>query len=443
MANQQVWLAVFLRITIVTISMGLPATTLGQLSGVPQVVTLTNGAQFEGEIYSVPTVGGFEPHPTGVKRVVVVDDGLRLVFFASKRIGAPLGESLQDTTTIPIWQKVHPGDSAGFGHIVGFGPFDENGHRTLTVQVREAKGIRTMNFIQGITEITPRHCEVKTLSIPSSIPGWDQPMRDWTMRIGTNSVPVNVLRSVLRSQIKDHESPSEHLQIAEFFLKAQRYKQALTELRLIQRLSTDLKEEIELRRKSVRQSYARASILREIRLRMDSGQTDYALKLAQAFNKDGLAGEILAEFRDIEFEIQNKVKLIDQTKREIGDLIEQTAKANVLDANQVAIVRRFQNELETELNVSNLSRLDSYLRLANDPSIKVDRKIAIAISGWLTGSLNAIDNLAVVESMYPVRDIAMEYLSATDENRRTELLGELQDYEAGAPEFLSKRLSNC
>ncbi len=403
-------------VTVVGFLFGSPAKTSGQLSGIPKVVTLLNGAQFEGEIYSVPTVGGLDPSPTGQKRVVVVDDGMRLIFFGQNRISPPLGDSVQDNSAIPIWQRVYPGDSPGFGHVTGFGPFDEHGHRTMTVQTRESGGIRTTTYIQGITEITPRHCEVKTLSIPNSIPGADRPMRDWTMRIATNSVPVEVLRSVLRSQIKDYQSPSEHLQIAEFFLKAQRYKQALNELRLIQRQSgfEDIREEIELRRKSVRQSYARASILSEIRLRLESGQTDYALLLAEKFNKDGLAGEILAEFMDIRNEIRNKAKLVEQTRTDIGKLISATTQANLLDQKQLEIVRRFQNELETDLNTSNLSRLDSYQQLANDQGMKVDRKIAIAISGWLTGSINAIDNFAVVQSMYPVRDIAEEFLSTAN-----------------------------
>jgi len=409
-----------------------------QTRSIPKTVTLKNGAQFEGETFYVTSVGGLDAQADGQKRIVVVDDGIRLVFFNRNQI-ARTGDAvnIQNETSIPIWQKTYLGDSAGFGHIESIGPFDENGHRTLTV--RNAAG--QSKVIQGITEITPRHCELQTLNIPRAIPGDDRRMRDWTMRVATSSIPIDVLRSVMRMQIKDYESPMEQLQIVELFVQAQKYQHALEELRLIQIKFPDIRDEIENRRNFVRQSYARF-VIREIRMRLDSGQTNYALELADAFNKEGIAGEILAEFMDIRNGIRNKRKLVDQSRRDLGKMLSDTIQAKTIDDAQIEIVRRFQNELETELNEFNLTRLDSYQRLAGDDAMKIDRKIALAISGWLLGSNNAIDNLAIVQSLYPVRDIVMEYLTTDIQPRRARLLNELENYEGGDPQYLADLIEN-
>jgi hypothetical protein len=423
----------------VVVSPGL-SVVWGQLGGIPRTVTLKNGAQFEGQIYSVSSVGGLDAYPQDAKPVVVVDDGLRLLFFNQKRI-ARTGDAvtMQNEISIPIWQKTHPGDSSGYGFIEAIGPFDEYGHRRLTV--RDDTGTTTL--IQGITEIGPRHCEVRTLSIPRAIPGDDRRMRDWTMEVGTGSIPIDVLRSLLRRQVQDDDSALEQLQIVQFFVQAQQFRRALEELRLIQRQPKfqGIQDELEERRNSIRQSEARWW-LREVRTRLDSGQSNFALQLVDAFNKEGIASEILAEFAAVRSQILEQLKLVEQSRQNIVDLVAEAVSSNQLDEPQVEIVRRFQNELETELDPANLDRLASYQRFMNDESTKIDRKLALAISGWLLGSNYAIDNLAIAQSLFPVRDIVREYLTCKDPGRRSELITELENYEGGEPQYLAELLEN-
>lgn len=415
---------------------------VAQLNTVPKTVTLKNGAQLEGEVFSVPSVGGFELFPSDVKPIVAVDDGLRLVFFNRNRI-AKVGDAvvMQNELTIPVFQNKYLGDTSGFGHVVSIGPFDLNGHRLLTV--RTTKG--TTTFVQGITEIGPRHCEVQTLNIPKAIPGDNRRMRDWTMRVGTSSIPLDVLRNVLRMRITDDESASQQLQIVEFFVQSQQFNRALEELRLMQAKPQfqKIRDELESRRNSVRQSYARWW-LREIRSRMDSGQFDYAMQLAVAFDKEGIAGETLAEFMDLQRQMEATDRRVETTRQSISAFVAETISSGVLEENQVEVIRRFANELETELNQSNLDRLDSYLRFADDAATKVDRKIALALSGWLLGANDAIDNLAVAESLYPVRDVVEKYLKLKREDRqeRVSLLNELESYEGGAPQYLDSLIEN-
>jgi hypothetical protein len=117
--------------------------------------------------------------------------------------------------------------------------------------------------------------------------------------------------------------------------------------------------------------------------------------------------------------------------------IELTKQVQNLSNEQIEAVNRFRDELETDLNRFNENRLAAYIRLANDISMPAQQKLALAISGWLLGSNNAIENLAVVQSMFVVRDFVREYLDeATTAQRRTSILKELAILESGTPKIL-------
>ena len=129
---------------------------------------------------------------------------------------------------------------------------------------------------------------------------------------------------------------------------------------------------------------------------------------------------------------------VDETR---GKVLALTNDVRNVNDEQVVAIKRFQNELETDLNRFNEPRLAAYLRLADVAAMPDQQKLALAISGWLLGSNNAIENLAVVQSMFTVRDLVQEYLTTeTPAERRAAILGELAKYEAGHPQFLDQMI---
>lgn len=330
--------------------------------GLQKVVTVDSGLQFEGELAGVPEIvegsGVFQAY--GTQPIVRIDDGMRQVFVSFKRV-LNIGESSRDETEIPILQRPFPG-GAGVGSIVNVGPFNKHGHRELTVAI---SGIPPVTYVQGITKVTPRYCEVKTLVGSKTIP------KQWKMMIGTGTVPPDVLRSILRAQIRDAENPAEYRQIADFFLEARQFNRALDELRFILQVFPDLKEQIDDDRALIRQAYAQ-QILREVRLRLDSGQTELGISFAKAFNKEGVAGETLAEFRDLETQVANSKQQVEVTRTKINELIATTN----LDEKQALAVRRLQNELESDLSEINAPRLDAYRLLADNAATPAQQKLS-------------------------------------------------------------------
>lgn len=404
----------------------LSVTTATCAQGGPRVITLETGVQFEGNVGSIQELSeamyAFDPFE--IRPIVLIDDGLRRVFVNRKRI-VSLGESVLNEISIPVFQKVS-GRGEGAGSIISVGPFDEFGHRKL--RMVDGPNRPATVIVQGITKVTPRYCEVESLNGASI---------QWKMRVGTNTVPTVILRNLLRRQIRNEQDIGEHLKIADFFLQAGNYEQADEELRLIQQRFPDdtrLAERIERDRQSIRQLFAR-KILNEVRTRMDAGQTQLALGLANVFNKEGVAGEILAEFRDVQIQAEKQQQRMRQDRQDLNLLFDSISD---LDPEQQQAVDRLKAELATELNTVNVLRLDAWRRFSADAGKSDKQKLALALSGWLIGSNQATDNLAVAQSMFTVRDLVSEYLTTASSVRRGEILRELEQFEAGTPQFLAE-----
>ena len=425
----------FVRFQIIALAISyfssLPSICLAQADR-PRVVTVDTGVQFEGEVFTVRELStsttSYNAYGSSRDNIVVITDGLRRVFIGDNHV-LNLGDSGQsDEINFDIDQKSYNG-SEGNGAFVGVGPFNQYGHRQFSINVRlpDKTSIRR-TYTQGITKITPRYCVLKTL-----VGNPTAPLKQWTMHIATGTVPKNVLRNVLLSRVKNPNKPEEFFDIAYLFQQMGDYKLASEELRQIESKFPGLKEQIRDQRDKIGQLKAR-QILREIDLRKDSGQFDLALQMAKVPAKERLAGEIKAEFDNVEADELAARKRVSQTR---ALAIELTKQVQNLSNEQIEAVNRFRDELETDLNRFNENRLAAYIRLANDISMPAQQKLALAISGWLLGSNNAIENLAVVQSMFVVRDFVREYLDeATTAQRRTSILKELAILESGTPKIL-------
>jgi hypothetical protein len=401
--------------------------------GEPKVVTMQSGAQYEGIVGSIAEMYSGEPvpDPFDSKPIVVINDGLRRVFVRDTRVQGGLGDSNRNEVQLDVFQRVS-NSSVGFGgSILRIGPFDKNGHRLLTL--RDPRG-RIQTIVQGITSVTPRLCEVKTLVGTS---------RQWSMRIGVGTVPTSILLPLLRRQIKDPNDLTSQQKIADFLIQAGYYQLASDELRSIQQRFPEnerLKKDIERTRRLLKQQAAR-QVLSEARLRLSSGQNELSQKfLASAINVEGVAGEILAEFRELQNQSKIENQKTEETRQKFQTLIESVSN---LSAKQANTVQRLNDELKQDLNPVNAARLGAWLRLAEDANTRPQQKIALAISGWLLGSNRAIDNLAVAESMFDVRDLIFKYLNTKPDqkNRREEILKQLEQFESGTPGFLAAMIA--
>ena len=90
-------------------------------------------------------------------------------------------------------------------------------------------------------------------------------------------------------------------------------------------------------------------------------------------------------------------------------------------------------EIEQELNLNSLSRLVDFQRLADDPNLPDQNKLALILSGWVLGAGSATQNVSEALSAVRVRDLVMQYLQAGQPGLLPETLQRLGQEEAGTP----------
>ncbi|MFK7768130.1 MAG: hypothetical protein AB8B55_12980 [Mariniblastus sp.] len=399
----------------------------------PQVVTMNNGLRYEGDQFYIPEItpatyalGG----PLTAASIIGVNDGLKFTLLnQSKIINAKGNSTMANEIVFDIYQRKNSG-SVGNGSFVFAGQFDEFGHREFRIAVNTPAGVVQRSFTQGITKITPRYCELKVLPKgPISM--------SWESKIGTGTVPKDVIYNLLIKQIKDRKNVNEYFDIVSFYQQNGDFTRAKEELQRLEQDFPDQKDRIRDARSDNRQYRAR-QILKEIEIRIAAGQNDLALDLAQATNKDGLAGQIVAQFQDIEEQLLKRPQTLQDARAKVTELI---ARLKKLSDDQVAAIRQFATELETELNDVTVLRLTAFSRLADDDELNDEAKISLAISGWVLGSNFAIENLAITQSMFQARALVREYLTlTTSKERRRQIITELEGLESGTPRYVDAML---
>ena len=426
------WLSVFVLCWV-----GFASSKLCVAQTAPQVITLSNGTQYVGQTATVTAYSSEQPNPWNAQRIALVDDGLRRIFFfrESARNVSPLGNDhpLANPTEFEIFQKTYNGTSRGGGKL-SYGPFNEFGHRIVRSESREGNS----TFVQGITRITPYYCEVKTLANSDG-----KRLRQWTMPIATSTVSPDVIRSLLQAKIRDRKNPTDYLSIVDFFRESQQYQAALNELAFVAEKFPDMQDVIEEQKTNIRQALARQRI-REVNRHIDTGQPVLASERLRAFDRGGIAAEILAEMASIQTQLEKNRERVTNVGNQMNTIIDQALADPVksrLEDEQIPMLERFRSELQADLSVENVNRLDAVVRFLNDPQMNDLQKISLAISGWYLGSNNATENFAVSQSFDAVRQLVLEYLSKADGARRGEIIEELKKYEGGEPEYLARMIA--
>ncbi|WP_148618799.1 hypothetical protein [Mariniblastus fucicola] len=422
-----------IRTVVVILCIGCIQVISAAQNGIPVAVTLKSSQRIEGRIDAVNGFSTMKVPPDSGASCYVIDNGLRRVYVGKNYLvnedPVPLRFS---EIQFPIWQDGIDKKPA-VGILNWEDRFNQYGHRVINVATKHGP----KNVVQGITKITPSYVELSSLKT-------DGPKTSYRMSIGTGAVPVDVLRKLLRNQISRSDSPVEYFNIFDFFLQAQRFGEALEELDLIERRFPERKEQVETNRQRVRQDQAR-QIIREIRQRIDNGQTHLARELGgENMNKDGVAPNQLLELQDLLTGLDQADAKVVEVRTKVVELVKrfQQNPPAAITADQEAMLGKFLAELESELVSSNVTRLDSYLVQAADVTQKDQEKVALAISGWLLGSNSATPNFALAQSMFRMRELVKEYLLSGDPNRHRELLEELKSLESGNnAEFLASMLA--
>ncbi|MED5447382.1 MAG: hypothetical protein VYA62_04100, partial [Planctomycetota bacterium] len=90
------------------------------------------------------------------------------------------------------------------------------------------------------------------------------------------------------------------------------------------------------------------------------------------------------------------------------------------------------DEIVTGLDSESVSRVDAFLKLSDDATLDASQKLALAGSGWLTGSENAVTVVRDTVSLYRARELLLAATRA-DRAELPGLLSRLESLEGISP----------
>ncbi|TWT39436.1 carboxylesterase family protein [Blastopirellula retiformator] len=393
------------------------------------VLTLKNGMTIEGKLGKISSIGeGLTNNNSGgevaLQLIVLADDDLRRVYVPSYLVKdvQPSPPALQERIHIDQRLPQSGNHVLIIGNSIRITPFDQWGRRIYTMETVRGN----IDVIQGITEITPRYTKVEGLQAENAY--------IWDMRMRTSSIPRETLSKILRQQL-DSKDPDQRLKIVRLYLQAERYQDAALELAEVIRdfpQLSDLKKQI-----SGLRQLASQNLIQEIDLRQSSGQHTLAYQMLSRFPDEGVAGETLLKVRQMLTEYDT----ISQRRARAVDLLEKFA-AEFNDPALKPKVDAAVAEISRDCSINTINRLTDFMRLADDDALLAEEKIALAISGWILGSNNGTQNLAVAISAYDVRSLVQQYVSNRLDVDKAGILNQLKSQEAGTPDYLAKIILN-
>jgi predicted esterase len=387
-------------------------------------VVLKNGTELEGEVGDCTTmVPALKPASNGGVEIRYTVNDITRTYFAFNQLRQVLDHAS------PPDVKIHVNNipAKGGNQVKALGaykivePLNDVGHRTIRIGLAEGPA----DIVQGVTLITSRYYLFKTMPAGRMLL-LEQPYPLSTL---TGDQLLTLLRFAVRNQ-----KPEVRKNVVRLLLQAGRYVEASKELKELSTAFPQMEDLPELLRE-LRQASANTAI-RELRRLQDAGQPATVRKALAAFPKEGIDGEILLQVREMitqDLEVQQQLESL---KTELKQRVEKLAEP--------AIRKQFTpiiDEICGELTRANLPRLSAYRRLAADPDMNDSDKLALAISGWLLGSDDAMPNLPRAQSLIAVRGYIRDYLGEPLKANRDALLGTIRSQEGASPQLVAKLLA--
>lgn len=388
-------------------------------------VELTNGFTIQGTPFRISGLNNKVARATGATNsypVWAVEDGFRRYFISRSMVKGGRGSIVG---TAPNQQYVPPSGVKMDADLSRYEKFDlpqQRKNRRTTPSVIGSMtvdsdfnehGRRIVNLagvkfpvIQGVTRITPQYVKIEGLNL------------QWECGLATTSIPPNTLHSMIENAI-DTTDPTDRLAVINFYIEAQMYDKAATELSSLLVDHPDLAD-FKPVENNLRQQQARV-LLAELRRRQRAGQHQLAMKAARQFPLKDLAAEALRDVRDLLEEYDEKRDFVDTVHSRLGDLQSELPKGQL--QNRVVAIR---GELRAQIDFNSIDRLTPFMNLEG---LTAEEQLALAISGWLLGSADAITDLKQALNLWDARFLILEIVRTKEETTRQELTRDLEKLE--------------
>ncbi|MCH7988312.1 MAG: hypothetical protein IID46_04080 [Planctomycetes bacterium] len=376
-------------------------------------VLLKNGMRLEGSPVFIAGLTTTLVHqkrgPTDTYPVLMVDTGMKRYFIHRRMVREVVNSadlSRYETFDVPQPKRGRKKIVDVIGAFSNVGPFDEYGRRTVTLRTKRG----SLDIVQGITRITPHYLKLSGIT------------HNWKYAIATKSVPEEILDRIIRKTI-DPTNPDHRMAVLRFYTQVGRYSRAFAEIESIVRDFPELKETLDDVTLRLRTLYA-TELLHEVQSRRSAGQHTLAVAATTRFPTQRMSAVVLRDVREMAADYNDARQQIQKARMLLGDLQSQLKDQKLLDS-----VMPMRSLVSRELDYETLERLEAFLQFADDETLSAKEKLAMAYSGWILGSGNAVTNLETTVRLWEARFMVREYLRTDDPFKQQDLMRKLREME--------------
>ncbi|HEX3997575.1 MAG TPA: peptidase [Pirellulales bacterium] len=402
---------------------------IGPSAARAEKIYVNDGREMDGRFVRIEGVA-VDPNNSGgaaaAKPILMCDDDLRRTMIPWRLVSKvdPSPPPRWETFKIPQPIAEDGLPVATIGPILRLTPFDDWGRRTFTMQTNNGPA----DVIQGLTTVTPLWSRVESLKSQAA------KAYLWDMRIATSSIPRNLLTKILLKQV-DPRNPDQRLKLVRFYMQAERFPDAEAELRQVIADFPALAG-LDDQAKALRQLGA-DRVLSEVEVRHKAGQYGVAYGMLERFPSQGINGATLQAVRE---KIQAYRAAQQRRDATIGQLDAQLSL--VKDSAIRKHLQPIRDEIAAELTLATLDRLAPFRRLADDATLLPEQKAALAVSGWLIGANDAVDNVQVALSLVETRRLVLDYLRNPLKLDRDAMLQAIGSQQSASPKFVAAILAH-
>jgi enterochelin esterase-like enzyme len=404
---------------------GLCFVLMFSLVGQAGEIRLKNGTVLKGNISLMERMGGSsipvgrklvpKDAPPTPQNIVLIDNGWQKYYVPRRQIpdeevDKDIIPSNPQTFLIP---QITPNQGrviASVGSIINATPFDMFGHRTVSLMTQKGR----LDVVQVITRIEPDHVVL------------DAREYNWRVGVSLSAVPRETLDKLLRQKIKEDDVAA-RFGLVRFYTQAEFYPEAFAELDAIVARFPDQQARADIIRAELMDYFGR-QVLQELSRRKAAGQHQLAYDYATKLQKQKLGGAVLDDVRKYIREYDEMVKSIERAKILLADW-----QAKLKEPRLIEQLQPLRTEINEQLNVEILPRLDAFLQGENDKQLTPEQHLALAYSGWVVGAANAMTDLDLAIRYWDARFHMLEALRADSVQTRDQSYQELRHVEGVGP----------
>lgn len=413
---------------LLTFSVAVPVEAqLGRSQDVPGAVRLKNGVNLKGMCGNANTISP-----------LLQDQGLELrrieqqvrTYFVSTRQCQPVAP---DNQVVPRLKFDIPQRRSGakpMEYKIGLHnqtPFDAQGRSKIELMTAGGK----REILLGITALNAQFATVTSLS------------HRWEYWVSMSELPDSILyqpgkQPCLLRQAKGFIDGSKQLNMAQMLLEAKKYVAARALIGDIQsdfpELATQTDRLVEDWNDAVGQR-----VVDELGVLLENGKYNAARKYARRWPEEQLAAVVQVRAKAINRQLDENARRVNNITVSIGSIL-----ADIENPSRHREAKGIWNELRNEINANTLPRFGPFELFSLDDSTSAESRLALAVTGWILGPEDALDDFEAAVGLMNVRHLLVDYLLTSPDQsaERTRLVEKIRQQEGYSIERVAKLLAN-